>query len=86
MARTNRTNRMRLGELLVAAGLVTEEKVRAALEEQRRNNLFLGEALVRLGFVTEESIAHAIIQHFNLPFLSASQFTIPPDVVFNLFP
>ena len=85
MARTSRTPKIRLGELLVAAGLVSEDKVRIGLEEQRRNNLFLGEALVQLGFVSEEAIAQAIIQHFNLPFLSASQFTVPPDV-FNLFP
>ena len=76
---------MRLGELLVAAGLVGDDKVRMGLEEQRRNNLFLGEALVKLGFVTEEAIAQAIIQHFNLPFLSAGQFNILPEV-FNLFP
>ena len=53
MARTSRTPKIRLGELLVAAGLVTDDKVRIGLEEQRRNNLFLGEALVQLGFVTE---------------------------------
>lgn len=85
MARTTRTPKIRLGELLVAAGLVTEDKVRHGLEEQRRNNLFLGEALVNLGYVTEEGIAQAIIQHFNLPFLAATQFNIPPDV-YNLFP
>lgn len=85
MARTSRTPKIRLGELLVAAGLVTDDKIRQGLEEQRRNNLFLGESLVQLGFVSEEAIAQAIIQHFNLPFLSASQFTIPPEV-FNLFP
>ncbi|HLX64651.1 MAG TPA: hypothetical protein VKX17_25485 [Planctomycetota bacterium] len=85
MARASRTPKIRLGELLIAAGLVTEDKVRHGLEEQRRNNLFLGEALVNLGYVTEEGIAQAIIQHFNLPFLSATQFNIPPEV-FNLFP
>ena len=76
---------MRLGELLVAAGLISEDKVRLGLEEQRRNNLFLGEALVNLGYVSEEAIAQAIIQHFNLPFISATQFSIPSEV-FNLFP
>ena len=45
MARSNRSPKIRLGELLVAAGLVSDEKVRMGLEEQRRNNLFLGEAL-----------------------------------------
>jgi hypothetical protein len=75
----------RLGELLQAEGLVTEEQVRAALEEQRKSNLFLGEALVKLGFVSEEVIAQTIVQQFNLPFASALQFVVTPDIL-NIFP
>ena len=75
----------RLGELLQAEGLVNEDQVRAALEEQRKSNLFLGEALVKLGFVTEEVIAQTIVQQFNLPFASALQFQILPEVL-NIFP
>jgi hypothetical protein len=75
----------RLGELLQAEGLVTEEQVRAALDEQRKSNLFLGEALVKLGFISEEAIAHTIVQQFSLPFLSAMQYAIALDVL-NIFP
>jgi hypothetical protein len=75
----------RLGELLRAEGLLTDDQLRAALEEQRKSNLFLGEALVKLGFVSEEVIAATIVQQFNLPFISANQFTITPDVL-NTFP
>jgi len=75
----------RLGELLRAEGLITDDQLRAALEEQRKSNLFLGEALVKLGFVSEEVIAATIVQQFNLPFIAAGQFTISPDVL-NTFP
>jgi len=75
----------RLGELLQAEGLITEDQVRAALEEQRKSNLFLGEALVKLGFVSEEAIAHTIVQQFSLPFLAAMQCNIAADVL-NIFP
>lgn len=75
----------RLGELLRAEGLITDDQLRAALEEQRKSNLFLGEALVKLGFVSEEVIAATIVQQFNLPFIAAGQFTIAPDVL-NIFP
>jgi hypothetical protein len=75
----------RLGELLQAEGLVSEDQIRAALEEQRKSNLFLGEALVKLGFVSEEIIAQTIVQQFNLPFASALQFSVTPDVL-NIFP
>src|SRR5437016_707164 len=75
----------RLGELLQAEGLVTEDQVRAALEEQRKSNLFLGEALVKLGFVSEEVIAQTIVQQFSLPFASALQFSVTADIL-NTFP
>ena len=75
----------RLGELLQAEGLITEDQVRAGLELQRKENVFLGEALVKLGFVSEEAIAHTIVQQFSLPFMSANQFNIPIDVL-TIFP
>ena len=75
----------RLGELLRAEGLITDDQLRAALEEQRKSNLFLGEALVKLGFVSEEVIAATIVQQFNLPFIAAGQFAITPEVL-NTFP
>ena len=81
MARITRMTKRRLGELLQAEGLVSEEQVRAALEEQRKSNVFLGEALVKLGYVSEETIAQTIVQQFNLPFASALQFQISPDVL-----
>jgi|GEM_PF-1467294 len=75
----------RLGELLQAEGLVSEEQVRQGLEDQRKSYLFLGEALVKLGFVSEEIIAQTIVQQFSLPFMSAQQYQITPQVI-NLFP
>jgi hypothetical protein len=75
----------RLGELLVAEGLLTEEQLRQGLDEQRKSNMFLGEALVKLGFVSEEAIAQTIVQQFSLPFMSAQQYGITVDVL-NIFP
>ena len=69
-ARITRMTKRRLGELLQAEGLVTEEQVKIALVEQRKESLFLSEALIRLGYVTDQSIASIIAQQFNLPFLA----------------
>ena len=85
MARITRMTKRRLGELLQAEGLISEDQVRLGLEEQRKSSLFLGEALVKLGFVSEEAIAYTIVQQFSLPFMSAMQYTVTADVL-NLFP
>jgi len=75
----------RLGELLRAEGLVSDEQVQLALAEQRKSNLFLGEALVRLGFVTEDAIAATISQQFGLPFMNVEQYTIDKALL-EIFP
>lgn len=41
----------RLGERLIAAGLITESQLDLALREQRRKSLPLGKVLVELGLV-----------------------------------
>lgn len=85
MARITRMTKRRLGELLLAEGLLTEEQVKAALTEQRKNNLFLGEALCKLGYVTADAIAQTIAQQFGLPYISAEQYKVGPEMV-EVFP
>ncbi len=85
MARITRMTKRRLGELLQAEGLISEDQIRQARDEQRKSNLFLNDALVKLGFVSEEVIAQTIVQQFSLPFLSAQQYTISTDVL-GIFP
>jgi len=48
--------KLRLGELLVQQGLITQDQVRIALTEQKIQNIPIGRLLVRLGFVTEAVI------------------------------
>ena len=57
---------LRLGELMVQQGLISQDQLRIALIEQEQNDLPLGRQLVRLGFVTEamvrDTVAHTIGQ------------------------
>ncbi len=56
--------KVRLGELMVQQGLISQDQLRIALMEQETNGLPLGRQLVRLGFVTEamvrDTVAHTI--------------------------
>ena len=58
--------KMRLGDLMVQQGLISQDQLRIALMEQDQNNIPLGRQLVRLGFVTEamvrDLVAHTIGQ------------------------
>ncbi|MDD4073308.1 MAG: ATPase, T2SS/T4P/T4SS family [Desulfobacterales bacterium] len=50
----------RLGEILVAAGLLSEEQLQQALSDHRKANLKLGQYLVRKGIVGESKIVDLI--------------------------
>lgn len=56
--------KLRLGELMVQQGLISQDQLRIALMEQDQNNIPLGRQLVRLGFVTEvmvrDLVAHTV--------------------------
>lgn len=45
-----------LGQMLIEAGLITEEQLKIALEEQKNTGNFLGRVLVDLGFVNEKDL------------------------------
>ncbi len=51
---------MRLGDLLLKEGKISQENLEIALKEQRRTNEHLGEILKRLGFVTQADITSAL--------------------------
>ncbi len=58
--------KLRLGELMIQQGLITQDQLRIAIIEQEQNNIPLGRQLVRLGFVSEnmvrDLVAHTIGQ------------------------
>ena len=58
---------MKLGELLLAAKLISEAQLNAALEEQRKWGGKLGEILVRMTFLSEEILVKALSKQLNIP-------------------
>src|SRR3954449_2782230 len=51
-----------LGRILVAAGLLNEEQLALALEEQTRTGGRLGEIIVRRGFISGPALANALAE------------------------
>lgn len=59
---TKQVQKLRIGELMVAEGLISQDQLRIALIEHTQNKLQLGQQLVRLGFVSE-SIVRDLVAH-----------------------
>ena len=62
-----RPEKIRLGEILVQQKLLTEEQLKAALDEQKKTGRRLGRVFIERGFITEEQISKALArQHSRL--------------------
>ncbi|KPJ71595.1 MAG: pilus assembly protein PilB [Planctomycetes bacterium DG_20] len=73
--------RKRLGEILRARGLVSEEQIQEALALCRTSGLRIGEALVRLGHVTETDVMQALAEQFDMEFVDLENLQLPPAVL-----
>ena len=58
---TNPPRRL-LGQILEGLGLISEDQLRIALQEQNRNAIPLGRILVQLGFISEAALRDALSQ------------------------
>lgn len=67
-----------LGELLLAAGKLTEAQLKGMLERQRREGGKLGERLVAEGLVTEEELVATVAEQLGVPFIAEHQLRALP--------
>jgi len=71
----------KLGEMLVAANMITPEQLRQALDHQKTKGGRLGYSLIKLGFVTEEEVTALLSKQYGLPAINLSQFEIDTEVL-----
>lgn len=75
----------RLGEMLVEAGLLTEELLQKAISDHKKKNMKLGQYLVREGLVSESKLVDLVSQQTKVQKYSSDKF--PFDVkVANVLP
>jgi len=73
--------RKRLGDILVDAGIITDEQLKEALELQRESDFRLGQQLVHLQYATGEQIAAALSAQLGIPYVRLSDYNITEDLV-----
>src|SRR6059036_1835344 len=76
---------VKLGEMLIKAGLLTPQKLQEALEYQKTNGGKLGFNLVKLGFVKEEDITRVLSQQYGVPPINLIKVEVD-DAVVKLIP
>ncbi|MGD9109687.1 MAG: ATPase, T2SS/T4P/T4SS family [Phycisphaerales bacterium] len=83
MAEVAVKNKMQLGQLLLARGVITEEQIETALQEQTQkgHRKLLGELLVEMGYCTENQIAAALSEAYDVPYAQVSPKLCDPKAV-----
>jgi type IV pilus assembly protein PilB len=71
----------RLGEMLIARGIISEEQLEEALREQQVTAERLGTILVGRGYVGEVTLVQCLAEHFGLEFVDLEERTIDPSAV-----
>src|SRR6266446_78702 len=71
----------RLGDLLVAEGLINREQLQRALLAQKGTTEKLGSLLVRLNLVNEDQLVGFLARQYGIPSITLSQLDIDPDVL-----
>ncbi|MBI3322822.1 MAG: Flp pilus assembly complex ATPase component TadA [Candidatus Omnitrophica bacterium] len=69
---------LRLGEILVREGVLTEQQLRDAIGLQKTTGKRLGETLVSLKLVSEEQLADVLGRQLGIPFLRHAQGELQP--------
>lgn len=73
--------KIRLGDVLVNSGVITQEQLEEGLKRQKGSGRKLGETLVDEGFVTEEAIARALSSQLGYEMVDLQNVAIPEDVL-----
>ena len=70
----------RLGDLLIDAGVITDEQLGQALANQKKTKRRLGDELVKSGVITERQVVDALTMQLGIDFIDLSKVDISPEM------
>ena len=71
----------RIGDMLVAGGYLTEEKLKAGLAESRRTGKKLGETLVEMGFIRQSDLINVLENQLDVEYVDLQRMSLPKNLV-----
>jgi len=72
---------MKLGEMLVKAGLINEDMLSEAIEVQKKEGTRIGSTLVKLGYVSHKELLDFLSKQFNVPSYDISDDSIDEEIL-----
>ncbi len=71
----------KLGEILVDAGVITDNQLAEALEDQKRYGGRLGTILLDRRYISEKTYINALTSQLKIPAIDLSKSTVPESVI-----
>ena len=72
---------MKLGDLLIEKGILTEEQLNIALSVQKITGQVLGKCLTMLGFISTQELAEVLAIQHNLEYIDVRNYPIQTDLL-----
>jgi type IV pilus assembly protein PilB len=66
----------RIGDLLVSEGLITQEQLTRAIQEQQQNGTRVGYNLIKLGFIKETDLTRFLGRRYRMPAVDLKDFEV----------
>ena len=73
-------NKLRIGDLLVEKGLLTEARVEQAMQIQKSSGMRLGKIVIQKGWVKEEDFLQALSDQLDMPFVKLRPGLNDPEI------
>ncbi len=71
----------KLGQILIASSIITEEQLKQALTVQKKEGGRLGTNLVKLGFITEDKLVAFLSKQYGVPAINLAEYKIDGAVL-----
>ncbi len=72
---------VKLGQILIASSIITEDQLKQALTSQKKEGGRLGTNLVKLGFITEEKLVAFLSKQYGVPAINLAEYKIDAAVL-----
>ncbi len=76
--------KIKIGELLVSNGALTQEQLNSAIERQKQTGQRLGQAIVELGFLKAEQFLSHLSQQLQIPFVDLRRYNFDVSQIHRL--
>ena len=78
---TGRPKKMRIGDLLIAHKVISQEQLNAALAEQKKSGRKLGRVLIENGFISEDQLLNFLAQQLKVPYIDLKRYNYKAEVI-----